>query len=140
MITEKKPSTSKSTDLGFAVSRLLPQFCQCAYYVILYIYTYCCAVPKHLLYHCNPAIATALIPLSTAPTSFSIRYKFTFYLLGFSGNLSYRLARNAALHLTPIMNQDYSSGKRVYAFIQNILKYESYYVDLQAKDHCWHSL
>lgn len=136
MITEKNQYVQVNRFRICRVSRLLPQLCQCAYCVT----TYCCAVPKHLLYHCNPAIGTALIHLSTAPTSFNIRYKFTFYFLGFSGNPSYHLARNAALRLTPIMNQDYSSGKRVYAFIQNILKYESYYVDLQAKHHCWHSL
>lgn len=128
----------------FSALRSLPQACLCACCAT----TPSCAVPTHLPHHHNQILQ---LLSSTCPQHppLHICYTFSFYapygwllpsiinFLGFSGKLSCHLARIAALHLTPSMTQDYSAGNRVYAFIQSNLKYESQYVDPQAKHHWW---
>lgn len=128
----------------FRVSRPLLQACPCAYCAT----TPSCAVPTRLQHHHNQLLQL-LSPTCPQQPPFNIRYTFSFHapygwllpsiinFLGFSGKPSCHLARNAALHLTPSMTQDYSAGNRVHAFTQNNLKYESQYIGLQAKHHHW---
>lgn len=90
---------------------------------------------SHLLVHSIHPSTFATHLASNAPYGWLLPSIINF--LSFSGKPSCHLARNAALHLTPSMTQDYRAGNRVHAFVQNNLKYESRYVDPQAKHHWW---